>query len=145
MIKFRQVQRNDYDFLYKLKKATLKEYIAQTWGWDEEWQREYHSQNFNPKLLKIIIKSRIDIGCISIIEENDKYFLSIIEILTKYQNQGIGTSLIKKLLSKAEKKNKTVYLQVLRTNEKAQKLYKNLGFTIDNETDTHYKMVYKKR
>ena len=102
-------------------------------------------QNFKPKLLKIIIKSGKKIGCLSIIEEEDRFFLSVIEILPKYQNQGIGTGLIAELISKAKERNKSVYLQVLRHNEKAQKLYKNLGFSIESDTDTHYKMVYNKR
>ena len=100
MVELRQAIQKDRNFLYKLKKKTLKEYIQKTWGWDEEWQKDYHIQNFKPELIKIITKSGNDIGCISIIEEKDKYFLSIIEIMLKYQNQGIGTSLIKKLLSK---------------------------------------------
>jgi len=71
------------------------------------------------------------------------YFLSLIELLPKYQNQGIGTSLIKDLLSKAEKNNKPVYLQVLKSNINAQKLYKSLGFSKVEETETHIKMIYK--
>ena len=145
MVELRQAIQKDRNFLYKLKKKTLKEYILKTWGWDEEWQKDYHIQNFKPELLKIIIKSGKKIGCFSIIEEEDRFFLSVIEILPKYQKQGIGTGLITELLSKARKRNKSVYLQVLRHNERAQKLYKNLGFSRVSDTDTHYKMVYKKR
>ena len=145
MVELRQAIQKDRNFLYKLKKKTLKEYIQKTWGWDEEWQKDYHIQNFKPELLKIIIKSGKKIGCFSIIEEEDRFFLSVIEILPKYQKQGIGTGLITELLSKARKRNKSVYLQVLRHNERAQKLYKNLGFSRVSDTDTHYKMVYNKR
>ncbi len=143
MIELRQAIMEDYTFFNKLKQKTLKEYISKTWGWDEKWQKNYHSQNFKPELLKIILKTGKKIGCISIIEEENQFFLSIIEILPKYQNQGIGTSLITELISKATSRNKSVYLQVLKTNEKAQKLYKNLGFSIENITDTHCKMIYK--
>ena len=145
MVELRQAIQKDRNFLYKLKKKTLKEYILKTWGWDEEWQKDYHIQNFKPELLKIIIKSGKKIGCFSIIEEEDRFFLSVIEILPKYQKQGIGTGLITELLSKARKRNKSVYLQVLRHNERAQKLYKNLGFSRVSDTDTYHKMVYKKR
>ena len=143
MIELRPANSEDFNFLYMLKKNTLKEYISKTWGWDEKWQKEYFSKNFKPKLIKIITLSGRDIGCISIFEEKDYYFLSIIEILPKYQNQGIGSKLIKDLLIKAEKKYKSVYLQVLKTNERAQKLYKRLGFLIEEETKTHLKMIYR--
>ncbi|MFX1456251.1 MAG: GNAT family N-acetyltransferase [Promethearchaeota archaeon] len=143
MIELRQANSDDFNFLYKLKKKTLKEYISKTWGWDEEWQQNYFSQNFNPEVLKIIVKSEEEIGCISIIEEENRYILSLIEILPQFQNKGIGTRLINELLSNAIKQNKAVYLQVLKTNEKAQKLYKKLGFSIESTKDTHYEMVYK--
>jgi RimJ/RimL family protein N-acetyltransferase len=31
----RQATRQDRDFLYDLLKATMREYVAQIWGWDE--------------------------------------------------------------------------------------------------------------
>ncbi|KKN01605.1 hypothetical protein LCGC14_1126110 [marine sediment metagenome] len=143
MMQLRQGQKSDFNFLYKLKKATLKEYIAKTWGWDEKWQKDYFSQNFKPKSIKIVRQLKNNIGCISILEEDNLYCLSLVEILPKYQNQGIGTSLIKELLSTAKKQNKPVYLQVLKTNKKAQNLYKRLCFLTEEETKTHLKMVYK--
>ncbi|MHA2282885.1 MAG: GNAT family N-acetyltransferase [Promethearchaeota archaeon] len=144
MVELIQATCEDSKFLYNLKKKTLREYVSKTWGWDERWQKNYHSQHFKPELLKVITKSGKKIGCLSIIEEENRFFLSIIEILPQYQNQGIGTGLIIELISKAKKRNLPVYLQALRTNVKAQKLYKDLGFSIESTTDTHYKMVYKK-
>ncbi|MFX1451542.1 MAG: GNAT family N-acetyltransferase [Promethearchaeota archaeon] len=143
MIELRQANSKDFKFLYKVKKKTLKESISKTWGWDEGWQKDYFARKFQPELNKIIIKSGRKIGCISIIEEDEYYFLSLIEILPKYQNQGIGSSLIKALLLKAERINKPVYLQVLKSNIKAQNLYTRLGFKLTEETETHIKMIYK--
>lgn len=143
ILKLRPANSVDYNFLYELKKKTLKNCISKTWGWDEEWQKDYFSKNFKPELIKIITTLGKDIGCISILEEGEQYFLSLIEILPKYQNQGIGTKLIKEILSKAEKNNKLVYLRVLKTNNKAQNLYKRLGFLIEEQTETHIKMIYK--
>ncbi|MFX1277990.1 MAG: GNAT family N-acetyltransferase [Promethearchaeota archaeon] len=142
MIQLRQATETDYDFCYLLKKATLREYITKTWGWDEEWQKDYHFKHFKPVQLKIVTKSGKDIGCISIREEEDHFFFSLIEILPQFQNQGIGTTLIKELLKKAKEEQKDVYLQVLISNEKAQRLYERLGFKVKEKTETHYKMVY---
>lgn len=92
--------------------------------------------------LQIIEKAGKDIGCISIMEELDHISLSLIEILPKYQNQGIGSTLIKDTIAKAEI-NKSVKLQVLKTNKKAFKLYERLGFILEEETETHFKLIYK--
>ena len=144
MIELIQAKFEDFEFLYRLKKTTLKEYISKTWGWNEKWQEEYFSKNFNPDLLKIIMKAGKKIGCISIIYEEDQIFLSLIEILPDYQNKGIGSKLIKELLGKADKIKKPVFLKVLKANEKAKKLYFRLGFSIKEESETHFKMTYKK-
>ena len=101
MLELCKANSDDFNFLYTLKKKALKEYISKTWGWDEKWQKAYFSKNFKPDLLKIILKSGKEIGCISIIEKKGNYFLSLIEILPKFQNQGIGSKLIKDLLIKA--------------------------------------------
>jgi len=142
-LKLRKVNIDDFDFLYKLKKKTLKDYISKIWGWDEEWQKNYFTKNFKPEVLKIITKSEKAIGCISFLEETESYFLSLIEISPEYQNQGIGTKLINDLISEARIANRPVKLHVLKINERAQKLYKKLGFINEDESETHVKMIYR--
>jgi hypothetical protein len=62
MIVLQEVNQEDFEFLFSLKKKSLKRYIQQTWGWDEQWQRDYFSKNFIPRELKIIVKNDLDIG-----------------------------------------------------------------------------------
>lgn len=142
MIHFRPVTQNDSEFLFQLKKQTLKEYITLTWGWDEEVQRDFHQKNFKPEKYRIIQEDGQDIGCLSVEEHSDKFILNIIEITPKYQNKGIGSLLIRDLINEGIQKKKYVELQVLKVNQKALRLYKSLGFILKGETDTHYQMVY---
>ena len=67
MIRFRSAIPEDLEFTYQLKKRTLKEYITETWGWDEEWQWKYHVENFNPEMVKIITENDKDIGCLLVV------------------------------------------------------------------------------
>lgn len=142
MIYFRSATPEDSEFLYQLKKKTMKEYIAQTWGWNEQIQRDYHQKNFNPEKCLIIQKKGQDIGCISIEEQPDTLFLNIIEISPEFQNLGIGKSVIQDLIDKGLQENKGIALQVLKVNHKAIKLYKTMGFAISDETETHYYMIH---
>jgi ribosomal protein S18 acetylase RimI-like enzyme len=143
MIELRSANPDDFNFLYQLKKKVLKEYISKTWGWDEKWQKEYFIQNFKPDEIQIITISGKKIGCISILEEDLCFSLSLIELLPENQNKGIGTQLIKELILKANKCKKCVKLQVLKVNYNAQRLYKRLGFSIKEESETHLQMIYK--
>ncbi len=40
-VSLRPAVPEDFDFLYGLNRATMKEYVVETWGqWDEPWQEE---------------------------------------------------------------------------------------------------------
>jgi ribosomal protein S18 acetylase RimI-like enzyme len=144
MIHLRPATPDDSEFLYNIKKETLKQYITETWGWDEKVQRDYHKKNFEPDRYHIIQKGGENIGCISIDEQSDKNILNIIEITPDHQNKGIGSKLIRDLIKKSFQENKQVELQVLKVNQRAFKLYKSLGFILEDETETHYRMVMSK-
>lgn len=143
IIELRNATCKDFDFLYTLHRATLKEYIEKTWGWDEAFQKEYFLQHFNPHIQQIIVAAKTDIGSISVVHENNSVFLNIIEILPAYQNKGIGTFLIEEILVRAKSENKSVLLQVLKVNRRARALYERIGFSICGETETHYQMEYR--
>lgn len=138
-INFRPVCYQDYDFLYQLHIATMKNYVDKTWGWNDDFQQKMFKENFEPDKLKIITFDKKDIGII-VVENSDKdVFLRVIEILPEYQNKGIGRCIIQDIIDKANNTNKVVFLYVLKVNP-AQSLYKNLGFEIISETITHYVM-----
>ena len=94
--------------------------------------------NKHLKDTKIIKKNDQVIGIVIYYKENSKYLLDLIYIKDKYQNLGIGHNIIKNLIDN-QKKNKT-QLEVFKSNIKAIKLYKNLGFQITSETKNKYIM-----
>lgn len=94
--------------------------------------------NKHLKDTKIIKKNDQVIGGVIYYKEKSKYLLDLIYIKDKYQNLGIGHNIIKNLIDN-QKKNKT-QLEVLKSNIKAIKLYKNLGFQIISETKNKYIM-----
>lgn len=94
--------------------------------------------NKHLKDTKIIKKNDQVIGIVIYYKENSRYLLDLIYIKDKYQNLGIGHNIIKNLIDN-QKKNKT-QLEVFKSNIKAIKLYKNLGFQIISETKNKYIM-----
>jgi len=139
-IGFRQITNNDLEFLWKLHNLALKDYVAQTWDWDEDWQRLDFTEKFNPADGKIIVVVGVDAGFWRTIERETEMLLVSIRILPEFQNRGIGTKIIKNLLN--ESKN-PVRLQVLKVNP-ARRLYERLGFKIFDETETHFKMIRRR-
>jgi ribosomal protein S18 acetylase RimI-like enzyme len=129
----------DSDFLYDLHRAAMQQYVAQTWDWDEAWQRNYFQQHINPAECQIITFQGKDVGFLSASGQETEVFLRFIEVLPEYQNQGVGTAVIKSILEEAHHTGQPVGLQVLKVNP-ARSLYERLGFLTTGETATHYMM-----
>lgn len=140
-ISFRDAKEGDFKFLYKLHRETLKEYIDQTWGWDENWQVNYFREKFNISGKKIIMQGGVEIGCLTVQDMGNYIFLSYIALMPAYQNQGIGTRLIEEVLEKGHQRNSPVKLKVLKKNP-AHELYRRLGFKVTETSNTHYFMSW---
>lgn len=89
---------------------------------------------------KNIVLNNIIVGSFLITKNENGLLLDEIFIEEKYRNKGIGTSIIKDVVSKA---NSNVYLWVYKDNIKAFNLYNKIGFNIKEETDSRYYMEYK--
>ena len=143
MIALQPATIEDSAFVFKVKCEALQESIAKTWGWDEAWQKQYHDEHYDPEKYQIITLDGTDIGCISIEERPQEFYIAVIELLPDFQDQGIGTSLIQDLIARAEYEGKSVSLEVLVVNDRARSLYQRLGFVdIPSERPTHYRMVH---
>lgn len=135
----RQAGDDDYEFLYDLKVACLKDYVIATWGWDEEYQQQRFADFFNPTDIQIIVVEGQDVGQLSVADKSDELYIAGIYLSPKWQNQGLGTEIIGDVLTIAKARGQQVNLQVLKVNP-ARRLYERLGFSIFAETDTHFKM-----
>jgi len=139
-LSLRDATRGDYDFLYELHRAALKETIERTWGWDEDWQAERFRSKFDVTRRRIILQDGEHIGCLAVVDQDDGIFLSYLALMPDHQGQGIGTWLIRDVLDQARAKGVAVTLRVLRTNP-ARALYERLGFRIYETTETHHLMI----
>ena len=132
----------DFDFAYQLKKVAYKEYIEQTWGWDEDFQMKFHEENFSTANTKIVIVEGRRIGTVDLKEEDERTFISGLYLLPAFQNKGIGTAILRDIMQETAANKKRIELEVLKVNTKAQDLYKRLGFEMSEGDETKY-LMYK--
>ena len=118
----------------------MREYIEQTWGWDEDVQRQLHDRRFGSQGFQIVSFGGLDVGIMSVALESDCVFLNQIYILPEHQGQGIGEQCMRTVFERATRSNLPVKLRVLRVNPRAAAFYERLGFTIAGETGTHFLM-----
>lgn len=137
----RKADENDKDLSFEIRKNALGKYVEETWGWDEEFQRKYHEEDFDTDILSIIEVDGEPAGTLEVYSDEHSMIISGIYITDKYQNKGIGTKILLNLHKQASAENKAIRLQVLKVNERAKKLYLALGYEIYNTTETHFQMV----
>ena len=134
------VTKNDISKLIEYKLKSIFDY-AQNLSLEEINQINDYVKSNVPKELnnyKVICIDDKKVGCLLITNKDDGVLLDEIYLEEKYRNKGIGTSIIKEILSNYN----IVYLWVYKLNTKALSLYKKLGFKIINETKTRYYMKY---
>jgi len=138
-VTLRPATLDDKEFLWRLHRETMRQYVDQTWGWEDSWQRQRFEENFNPTSIQIIECERQPVGLMRLERRDDEIFLSLIEIAPEFQNRGIGSQLIRELFRECDSTRRPMRLFVLKVNP-ARRLYERLGFVCVEETATHYIM-----
>ncbi len=139
-LKLRKASQDDMEFAFQVKRAAFREYAELVWGWDEDMQRQLHDRRFREQDYRVISLDGKDIGIISMAVEPDCVFVNNLYILPEHQGQGVGRKCMQVILERGRDLGLTVRLQVLKVNPRAVAFYKRLGFTITDETDTHFLM-----
>ena len=137
----RQATNDDFDFLYQLHVAAMREYVEATWGWQEEWQQEYFTRKFDPHNRQIIRIDGQDAGVIAVEPRIEDLYIALIEILPPFQRRGVGTAIVRQLINTAFSDGLPVSLHVLKTNNPARQLYERLGFVVVQDEGIRYKMT----
>jgi ribosomal protein S18 acetylase RimI-like enzyme len=118
----------DRDFCFALHEATLREYVAAIWGWDDAAQREYFDRGWDPSITHIVTLDGADIGVLKVEEQAEITYLGLIEIHPDHQGGGVGARLVQGLVADAARRGRAVELDVLNVNTRAAALYRRLGF-----------------
>ena len=138
-IERRRANPSDEQFMRKLHKAAYYDVIMRQFGgWDDALQAALFSKKWFPEKFDILEINEQPIGCMRIEDRPDQIFFAEIQILPEFQGRGIGSELIQAEISRAQKLQKPIRLQVLQKNERARALYERLGFAVYGTTDRHF-------
>lgn len=138
-INLRPATEADYEFCYKAKKDALSQYVVEVWGWDEEFQREFHRNYFETTRPDVVVYKNLDIGTFEIVRHADHIHLGDFYLLPQFQRQGIGTILLQQVLDEATENDLPVRLEVLKNNP-VRSLYERHNFVITGQREHHYLM-----
>jgi ribosomal protein S18 acetylase RimI-like enzyme len=120
---------SDFDFVYSLYRQTLYEYVEQTWGHPEKFQRNRMQDDFDTLPFEIFCRQGEQIGVISMVDEKTALRVKFLMILPTYQRQGFGKRMLRPVLEQAAERKIPVRLSVIRINP-VKAFYENLGFKV---------------
>jgi N-acetylglutamate synthase-like GNAT family acetyltransferase len=135
---YKKATEKDIGFLLWLRKKTMTEYLVLS-GMAINEENLLDRINYHFESSKIILLKDQKIGLLKLVENETEIEILQLQITPNYQNKGIGKEIIQSIIQKAFTKNIPVKLSVLKVN-KAQNLYKTLGFEIYDENEYSYFM-----
>lgn len=121
------------------------------WSREQEdafFKMQFHLQNkayamqFPDADFYIVESKKMPIG-ILIVERGGEIKLVNIALLPQFRSQGIGTFLLEQLQTEAKAADKPLTLHVLKTNERAVRLYQRRGFTISDDNEIYLAMRWQ--
>lgn len=135
-------REDDRTFFIQTHHAAYRDVVGKMFGWDEQLQDKLADKAFDEGNLYVIHHNNKAVGIAGWEEKEDHLWVKEVFLQPQYQGQGIGSQVVRDMLTKGRAKAKGVRLQALKENHGAKKLYERLGFTVDEATDTHWKMSY---
>jgi ribosomal protein S18 acetylase RimI-like enzyme len=151
-ISLRPVTSDDDPFLFEVYASSRGEDLA-TMGWEPEPIRTFLETQYSAQKVflkndypetddRIIMLGRERIGRIVVLRNDREIRLVDIALMPQYRNAGLGTHLVRDLMSEAAKLSIPFRLQLIRSNP-AVALFEQLGLVRTGETGSHYQMEWQ--
>ena len=121
---------SDRDFLFALHRLTMREVIAETWGWDETWQRAEFMRRLDTCTVSIIDIEGQAAGGLWLRTMPESLHIVELQLLPKMQGKGVGSAVVQHVIQQGIDGGVPVTLSVVRANPRAQRLYERLGFEV---------------
>lgn len=132
----------DYVWLENLRREVYQELFQLTWGgWDEERHQRHFADCLANGSIQLMVVDGEQAGMLQLHETDDSLEIGEIQIGANKRSLGLGSQVIRDLLARAQAENKSVKLSVGLKNEKALRLYQRLGFTITEQSETHFHLL----
>lgn len=140
-IDLKKATADDFELLYQIKNDSIRPYVEQIWGWNEQVQKDFLQRETPIDQVKLILVDGYKTaGFVQLTENEQEIFIGSLFLTSRFQSHGIGRA----ILENAFHSGKTVRLEVLKINPRAIQFYQNAGMYIEGEDELKYKMIKPK-
>ena len=149
----RPVAAEDDEFLLAVYASSREEELAQVvWPegqkelfvrWQFEMQRCEYDQRYPDARYEVIFVDGEPAGRIWVGTDAEQIRLLDIALLKEFQNRGVGTLLLRRLMDEAVETNKLLRHMVFTLNNNAHRFYERLGFVVFEEVGAYKHMEWR--
>jgi ribosomal protein S18 acetylase RimI-like enzyme len=145
-IAFTSAGEESFEDFKNLRKSVMRAHVKrQGLEWDEVKEDKHHRELFDQEELRMIMHKGKRAGYVGVSydAQKDRVVLGRFCLAAEYQGRGIGSTVMRKILSEAVWRGRTVFLEVLLKNP-ASRLYERMGFNRigeDSELAYYEKLV----
>lgn len=142
----RRAEREDYSLFFDIQRECYKSYVEEYFGgWNEEDQHRRCDASFEEMsagdfFAAVTLGGEVA-GFIGYDVKADRIDGVSIQLRAGARNRGLGSYFLEYLTGLADDLGLPVYLKVFKSNP-ARHLYRQFGFSVFDEDDSHYKMRY---
>ena len=139
-VSLRPVTGDDKEFLVSVYAGTRAQELAQVqWEagqkdafvrWQFEMQQKEYQTRYPDARYDIILVDGVPAGRIWVGSDDKQIRLLDIAIMEQFQNRGVGTILLRRLMDEATEVNKPLRHMVFVLNDNAHRFYERLGFKV---------------
>jgi ribosomal protein S18 acetylase RimI-like enzyme len=128
----------DRQWLDQLRRSVYRDLFFATWdAWDEARHLRHCSECWDQGNIFCVEVGGLRVGMIQLFDTPNAIEVGEIQITPSYQGRGIGSTLLRDTVSRAQANRKKVSLATGLKNYRAFSLYRRLGFDHTGQTETH--------
>ncbi|MFT4205300.1 MAG: GNAT family N-acetyltransferase [Chitinophagaceae bacterium] len=132
MFQLRQATDDDFELLYHIKVDSIKPYVEQIWGWDEQVQKDFIKRETPIAEVRLILVDDGKVaGFVQLRENEQEIYIGSLFLTSMFQSHGVGRA----ILDYTFQTGKNVRLEVLKNNTRAIQFYINAGMQLEKETE----------
>ena len=137
--RFAPVSEADFEPLLAIRIEVMREHLERVFRYSPERAREFFRAAFDEPGLRLIMVDDRLAGCVAFRSRESQVQIDSFYLARRYHNGGLGTTILKALLSEADALGRPVKLGVLHGSP-ANRFYERHGFAKigDDEVETYY-------
>ncbi|KJY93893.1 histone acetyltransferase [Vibrio neptunius] len=136
------VPEQEFPEVFSSVKQALYDHVDAVFGWDDQFQRQRLSSDYQPEWFHWIVSQQNKVGLVCFKPYDTAYHIHLLILFPQYQNQGLGQGVMQQIntLVKSEGRNK-ITLSSFARNTKAIQFYTRLGYQVIEEDECFVSMA----